>query len=501
MELFTIGFPAAVTPDNLLYCFLGVFLGTFIGVLPGIGGITAVSLLLPISFYLDPMTALIFLSGIYYGAEYGGSLASVLLNLPGTASNAITCLDGYPMAQAGRAGVALLTTKVASFAGGCFGILLLIFLSPLMSSLALSFGAADYFTAMLLGLIAASTVGRGSPLKGIAMVVLGLLLGGIGMDVNTGIARYNLGLLELQDGLHIAIIAMGLFGVSELIASATIPRDKNKRLSVSMSSMIPTRDDVRRALLPMLRGAGVGSVFGTLPGTGQSIASFMSYALEKRTARDPSRFGQGAIEGIAGPEASNNAAVQTAFIPTLSLGIPGTATMAILLAAMLMQGITPGPNLVSDHPELFWGLIASFWIGNVMLLILNIPLIGLWIRILAIPYNLLYPSVIALICVGVYSLNLNIFDVWVLLVFSLIGYGMRLVGFEPAPLILGFVLGPLIEENFRRAMLLARGDFLELFMRPISGTLIAVSAVIVIWRIYSFARQRSRYRPSEAPAD
>ncbi|AEQ52374.1 tripartite tricarboxylate transporter permease [Pelagibacterium halotolerans] len=485
-----LGLQTAFTPVNLLYCFLGVFLGTFIGVLPGIGSLAAVSMLLPITFYIEPTTALVMLAGVYYGAEYGGSTASILLNLPGTPSSAVTCLDGYPMAQKGRAGVALFITTIASFVGGSIGILLLMAFSPLLSQVALAFGPAEYFALMALGLIAAAGVTQNSPLKGIAMVVLGLVLGSVGADVNTGITRYTFGLIELYDGISLVALAMGLFGVAEIIASI---RDGDRKLmsdKITLRSMLPAKGEGRQVALPILRGAGIGSFFGALPGAGQSIASFIGYAVEKKVAKDPSRFGKGAIEGLASPESANNAAVQTAFIPTLTLGIPGSATMALMLGALLIHGITPGPGLMANNPDIFWGLVMSFWIGNIMLLILNIPLIGIWVRLLKIPYQYLYPAILVLICIGVYALNYSLFEVGMVLGFGALGYAMRLLRFEPAPLLIGFVLGPMMEENLRRAMLLARGDPMVLVSRPISGTLLAITLVLLAFMLVSVFRRK-----------
>lgn len=481
MELFNIGFPTAFSLENLLYCFLGVFLGTFVGVLPGIGALAAVSLLLPVTFYLDPITALVMLGGVYYGTEYGGSTASILLNLPGTASNAVTCIDGYPMAQQGRAGVALFVTTIASFIGGGFGILVIMFLAPSVASAALAFGPAEYFAAMTFGLIAAATIGQGSVIRGLSMVVLGLVLGSIGADVHTGIIRYSFGMSELYDGISIIVLAMGLFGVAEVIASVRNQSLGQSVARVTLRSMIPTKADVRQSVWPVFRGSGVGSAFGALPGTGPAIAVFLSYALEKNIAKQPERFGKGAIEGIASPEASNNAAVQTAFIPTLTLGIPGSATMAVMMGALMIHGINPGPQLMQTHPELFWGLIASFWIGNVMLLVLNIPLIGIWIKLLSVPYHYLFPVVILLICVGTYSIGNSAFDVMLVLIFGILGYFMRIYGFEPAPLLIGFILGPLLEENFRRAMQFARGDFLLVVSHPIAGSILVASAILLVF--------------------
>ncbi|GGE46182.1 hypothetical protein GCM10007276_24230 [Agaricicola taiwanensis] len=480
MDLFTVGFPTAFSLQNLAFCFAGVFLGTLAGALPGIGALTAVTLLLPITFHLDPTAAIIMLAGVYYGTEYGGSTASILLNLPGTAANAVTCLDGYPMSQQGRAGVALFVTTAGSFVGGSIGILVLLAMAPLLVSFSLAFGPAEYFAIMVFGLLASATIAQGSPLKGLGMVVMGLLLGTVGIDINSGTYRFTFGFFDLFDGISLIVLAMGLFGVTEVIAAISEKSgDRDRKLNkVSLRSMIPTREDVRRSILPVLRGSGIGSILGPLPGTGPTIASFISYSIEKRVAKDPSRFGKGAIEGIASPEASNNAAGQTAFVPTLLLGIPGSATMALMIGALMIHGISPGPRLMASHPEIFWGLIASFWIGNVLLVILNIPLIGIWVRLLSIPANMLYPVVVVLICLGTYTATNNLFDVWLLIFFGIAGYLMRILKFEPAPVLVGFILGPMVEENLRRAMLLADGNFLEIVSRPLAGSIIAVTVIM-----------------------
>lgn len=486
-----LGWSAAVSPTTLLYCFLGVLFGTIVGVLPGIGALAAISLLLPITYYLDPTAAIIMLAGVYYGSVYGGSTAAILLNLPGTISTAVTCLDGYPMSKQGRAGVALLMTAVASFVGAMIGLVLLVLFAPAIAEIGLRFGPAEYFSVMLLGLVAASVIGAGSPVKGMAMVVLGLMLGTVGIDVNSGVPRFIFGQVALMEGLSLVALAMGLFGVSEVISSVNkVPTRSRGEQSVTLRSMLPTRDDIRRSVLPMLRGSGVGAFFGMLPGTGSSIASFVSYAVEKRVAREPGRFGKGAIEGVTGPEAANNTAVQTAFVPTLTLGVPGDAVMALLLGALILHGIPPGPMLMTEEPVLFWGLIVSFAIGNVMLLVLNIPMVGLWVRLLSIPYRILYPAIVVFIAIGVFSVSNNTFDVLVLTAFGLLGYLMILLGFSPAPLLLGYVLGPLMEEHLRRALLLARGDIAVFVQRPISATLLALTAALLLWMIYSFIRSR-----------
>lgn len=495
-----LGFQTAFSPINLMYCFLGVFLGTLIGVLPGIGALAAVSMLLPVTFYIPPTTALVMLAGVYYGAEYGGSIASILLNLPGTPSAAVTCLDGYPMSKEGRAGVALFMTTIASFVGATAGILTLTAFAPVLANLALSFGPTEYFSVMVLGLIAAAAITQGSAMKGLAMVGLGVLIGCVGTDINTGIPRYTLGTPNLYDGISLVALAMGLFGIAEVIASIRDRSGAPLPEKISFRSMLPTREDWRRSVAPMARGTGIGAFFGTLPGTGQTIASFIAYAFEKRVSRTPDRFGKGAIEGISAPEAANNAAAQTAFIPTLTLAIPGSATMALMLGALLIHGITPGPGLMTRYPEMFWGLVVSFWIGNILLVMLNIPLIGLWIRILRIPYQYLYPTIIVLICIGVYTVNNSIFDVGLALFFGFLGYGMRLLHFEPAPLLIGFVLGPMIEENFRRAMLFSRGDYATFVTQPVSATLLGLAVLLFLWSVIGPVRKSLKTRRENAPA-
>lgn len=487
----TLGLATALTPVNLLYCFLGVFMGMLVGVLPGIGALSAISMLFPLTFYLEPTTALIALAGIWYGTGYGGSTAAILLNVPGTASSAVACLDGYPMANQGRAGVALFMTTVGSFIGGSVGILLMILFSPVIVSYALSFGAPEMFSVMLLGLVAASTISEGSPAKSMGIVVVGALLGTVGRDIYTGENRFTFGFLELSDGMSLIALAMGLFGVAEVIVSIrTVQGGKVSRHSVTYRSMIPTRDDLRRSWAPILRGTAFGAFFGTLPGTGPSIASFMAYAVEKKISREPERFGKGAIEGVVSPESANNAGEQTAFIPTMSLGIPGSATMAIMLGALIMQGITPGPGLIRQHPDLFWGLVMSFWIGNLILVILNIPMIGLWIRLLLIPYHLLYPAILLLICIGVFSVSNSAFDVSLVLFFGVIGYAMRVLAMPAAPMLLGFVLGPMMEEHFRRALIISQGNFMTFLERPISGTVLGMTALLLLVGVVNTFRSR-----------
>jgi len=480
-----LGLQTAMQPEILLYCFIGVFLGTLIGVLPGIGALAAISLLLPITFHLEPTAAIVMLAGVYYGAQYGGSTASILLNLPGTPSSAVACLDGYPMAKQGRAGVALFMTTVASFIGSMLGIVALVAFAPGIAEVGLLFGAAEYFSIMLLGLIAAATLAAGSPLKGLAMVLFGLLLGTVGTDVNSGVPRFDFEIPELMDAISLVALAMALFGIAELISSVNLKRDGEVKEKITLRSMLPSREDVRQSVRPMLRGSGIGGFMGALPGTGPSIAAFMSYAVEKKVAKDPSRFGKGAIEGVTAPESANNAAAQTAFVPTLSLGIPGDAVMALMLGALIIHGIQPGPMLMTAQPELFWGLIVSFAIGNIMLVILNLPLVGIWVSILRIPYHVLYPAILVFICLGVYSVNNNTFDVYMTAALGVLGYILLKLRFEPAPLLLGFVLGPMMEENLRRAMLLSRGDPSTFIERPISAVVLGLCALLLLWTAYA----------------
>jgi len=495
MELFdniALGLSTALAWNNLLWCIIGVSLGTLIGVIPGVGTLATMSLLFPVTYHLEPTAALIMLAGIWYGSTYGGSTASILLNLPGTPANAVTCLDGFPMAKQGRAGVALLMTTVASFFGASVGILMMMLFSPLVADVAFKFGPAEYFSMMVLGLVAASVVSSGSAIKGITMVVGGVLLGLVGTDVNSGVSRFDFGFPELQDGVAIVALAMGLFGITEIIASINHVKAADRKIDVSMKAMLPTRDEVKRSWGPMARGSGLGSFFGVLPGVGPTVAAFMAYALEKRTSKTPERFGRGAIEGIMAPESANNASDQASFIPTLTLGIPGSVTMALIIGALMIHGIQPGPNMLNEQPAMFWGLVMSFWIGNIVLVILNVPMIGLWVRVLTIPYHILYPAIVMFICIGTYAVNNNVFDVYAVLVFGIAGYILRVLDFQPAPLLLGYVLGPMLEENFRRALLLSRGSMQTFIDRPISMGVLALTAALLVWGVWSSLRQRPR---------
>jgi TctA family transporter len=481
-----LGFSEVASLKTLFYCFFGVTIGMVIGVLPGIGSMAAISMLLPLTYYLEPGQALIMLAGIYYGAQYGNSITSILLNVPGTPSSAVTALDGYPLSQQGKAGPAIFITTIASFFGSCFAIVCLAAFAPAIANFALEFGSAEYFALMVFGLIAASTVAPGSQIKGLAMVVIGLLLGLVGSDITSGTFRFTFGLVELSDGLNLVAVAMGVFGATEVISNLSRPHhERGTARHVRIRELIPSAADMRLSIKPMLRAAPTGTFLGVLPGAGATIASFIAYGIETRVAADRSRFGKGAIEGIAAPETANNAAAQGSFIPTLALGIPGDAVMALMLGALLIHGVQPGPQLIGEHPEIFWGLLASFWIGNLMLLVMNIPLIGIWVKILAIPYKYLFPCVLMLVCVGVYSVSNNAFDLLTVFVFAAVGYGMSVVKLSPAPMLLGIVLGTMMEDNFRRAMLLARGDPMVFLDRPICAVLLGLALVLLLWPLAS----------------
>ncbi|WP_068302840.1 tripartite tricarboxylate transporter permease [Pararhodobacter sp. CCB-MM2] len=489
-----LGFQVALSAQTLMYCFIGVSIGMFIGVLPGVGPLAAISMLLPITYYITPTDALIMLSGIYYGAQYGGSVASILMRLPGTASSAVICLDGYEMTRNGRAGAALFLSAIASFIGGTIGIILMAGFAPALANFALRFGSQEYFLLMALGLVAASTLSEGSAVRGLAMVVLGVVIGIVGLDHTSGTMRFVYGQFELMDGVSLVASAMGLFGLSEILSNIggrdrPLPTEK-----VSMRTMIPTRREFLDSLPAIWRGTAIGSFFGTLPGTGSTIASFFSYASEKKLSRNRARMGQGMVEGVAGPEAANNSAAQTAFIPTLTLGVPGDAVMALLLGAMIVHGVNPGPQMLQETPEMFWGLVASFWLGNLILLIFNLPMIGLWVGMLRIPYRVMYPAILVLVVIGTYSIRYSVFDIYQLLAFGVLGYILRVLAFPAAPLVLGLVLGPLMEENFRRSLMLADGHFTTFATRPISAVLlvaiIAILAVQIVLPLVSWLRRR-----------
>jgi putative tricarboxylic transport membrane protein len=474
-----LGFGVALKPLHLLYCFFGAALGTLIGVLPGIGPVATIAMLLPITFTLPPVAALIMLAGIYYGAQYGGSTTSILVNLPGEASSVVTCLDGYAMARQGRAGPALSIAALGSFFAGSVSTFLLALFAPPLAEVAFKFSSAEYFSLMVLGLIAAVVLARGSLLKAISMVFLGLLLGIVGTDVNSGMARFTFDISDLSDGIGFVAVAMGMFGFAEVISNLEL-KDKREVFTSRVHGLMPTRSDLKASWKAVLRGTAIGSLLGILPGGGAILSSFASYTIEKRVAKDPSRFGKGAIEGVAGPESANNAGAQTSFIPLLTLGIPPNAVMALMLGAMTLHGITPGPQVMSERPELFWGVIASMWVGNLMLVVLNLPLIGIWVRLLTVPYRWLYPAILLFCCVGVYSINSSSVDVILTAGFGLLGYLLNKLDCEPAPLLLGFILGPMMEENLRRAMLYSRGDSSVFFTRPLSLGMLVLSALLLL---------------------
>lgn len=491
MELISnlsLGFATVLTPENLMFSFFGVLLGTLIGVLPGLGPLVAISVLLPFTFGLDPVSSMIMLAGIFYGAQYGGSTTAILINLPGEASSIVTTLDGHEMAKRGDAGKALSTAAIGSFFAGCVATVLIGVFAPPLAELAFKFGPAEYFSLMVCGLVVSVVLANGSILKAIGMMVLGLLLGLIGADEQTGLQRLTLGFPELSDGLAIAAIAMGIFGLGEIIRNL---EDTNRRdFSVSkITSLMPTRHDLKLIFAPMVRGTLLGSFLGVLPGGGALLASFSAYALEKKIAKNPDDFGKGAIQGVAAPESANNAGAQTSFIPMLTLGIPSNPVMALMISALIIQGIEPGPAVITDHPELFWGIIASMWIGNLMLLVLNLPLVGLWVKLVSIPYKILFPIVIVFACVGVFSINNTGFAVFTMAGFGVFGYILKKLHCEPAPMILGFILGPMMEGHMQRALLISRGDIGVFVQEPISAGLLIVAAIALITAILPAVRK------------
>jgi TctA family transporter len=495
MELFNnliFGFSVALTLQNLWFCFIGVFLGTLIGVLPGIGPLATIAMLLPLTFNVPPVAALIMLAGIYYGAQYGGSTTAILVNLPGETAAVVTCLDGYQMARQGRAGPALAIAAIGSFFAGTVCTLIIALFGPPLAEMALKFGAPEYFSLMLMGLVAAAVLAHGDMIKSLAMVAMGLLLGIVGTDVNSGMARYSFGIPELTDGIGFIVIAVGVFAVGEIVGNLG-ETEERKVFTSKISGLMPTKADLKASIGPIIRGTGIGAFFGVLPGTGPAIASFSSYMVEKKIAKDPSRFGKGAIEGVAGPESANNADAQCKFIPTLTLGIPASAVMALMLGALTIQGIAPGPQVMTQKPDLFWGLVASMWIGNLMLVVLNLPLIGLWVSLLKVPYRLLFPAIMAFSCIGIYSVNNSSFEIYLTAIFGLIGFAWMRLECPPAPMLLGFVLGPLMEENLRRALLISRGDPTVFVTRPISlGFVIATVLIIVIMALPAIKARRGQ---------
>ena len=473
-----LGFSTALSLKNLALCFLGCLVGTLIGVLPGVGPIATIAMLLPVTFGIDPTGALIMLAGIYYGAQYGGSTTAILVNIPGEATSVVTTLDGHQMARQGRAGVALGMAAIGSFIAGSIATLVIAALGEPLTKLALLFGPAEYFSLMVMGLVFAVVLARGSLPKAIAMIVLGLLLSTVGTDLESGQERLTFGIAELSDGVDFAVLAMGIFGFAEIIRNLENPETRDV-VRGKIGRLLPSKEDFKQSLMPILRGTGLGAILGILPGNGAVLGPFASYTLEKKIAKDPSRFGRGAIEGVAGPESANNAGAQTAFIPLLTLGIPPNAVMALMVGAMTIHGIIPGPQVVTKNPQLFWGMIASMWIGNLMLLVINLPLVGLWVRLLKVPYSLLFPAILLFCCIGIYSINNSASDVMFTAFFGLVGYALLKFGYEPAPLLLGFVLGKLMEEKLRQALILSRGSFATFIERPVSGGLLLVAAVML----------------------
>jgi putative tricarboxylic transport membrane protein len=486
-----LGFHIASHPLNIAFCLLGALVGTLVGVLPGIGTIATIAMLLPITFGLPPVGALIMLAGIYYGAQYGGSTTSVLVNIPGEATSVVTCLDGHQMARQGRAGPALSIAAIGSFFAGCVATVLVAALGAPLTGLALLFGPAEYFSLMVLGLIFAVVLAKGSVLKAIAMVLTGLLLSMVGSDLETGAGRMTFDIAELADGIGFANIAMGVFGFAEIIRNLELPAESRDIVQAKITGLMPTRQDLIDSSGAIARGTALGSLLGILPGGGALIASFAAYGFEKKIAKDPSRFGRGAIEGVAAPESANNAGAQTSFIPLLTLGIPPNAVMALMVGAMTIHGIVPGPQVMTKQPDLFWGMIASMWIGNLMLIVINLPLVGVWVSLLRVPYRLLYPCIIMFCCIGIYSINNSPTDVMISALFGVVGFWLVKHDFEPAPLTLALVLGPLMEENLRRAMLIARGDATVFFTKPISsGLLITAIFLLVVAALPKIRRRR-----------
>ena len=494
------GFGIALQPSNFMWSVFGVLIGNLIGVLPGMGALTTISMLLPLTYVIAPVPAILMLAGIFYGSQYGGAIGAILLNLPSHPPHAVTCLDGYPMTKAGRGGAALGVTMMASFFAASVGIIVMIFLSPVLVEIAFKFGPTEICSIMLLGLLAGATMSRGSPLKGVAMTIFGLLCGVVGTDVISGTTRYTFDLPDLADGVELGALCMGLFGIADFLVSVNRTTIKASDAKVSMKDMRPTRAELKQAFWPMVRGTMVGTLFGAMPGTGPTITTFIAYAIERKIAKDPSRFGKGAIEGVAAPEASAHSKTQVDFIPTLSLGIPGDAVMALILGALIIKGIQPGPQLITEHPDIFWGLVASFWIGNVLLVVLNVPMIGVWVRMLQVPYKYLYPAALFFICVGVYSTKNSLFDVGEVAVFGIIGAIFLMLDFPVSPIVLGFVLGPMLEENFRRAMLLSRGDLMVFLQRPISAWFIGACTLLIIAQLVAYAR-RLRLPPPRETAE
>jgi putative tricarboxylic transport membrane protein len=487
------GFSVSLTPVNLLYCALGVVLGTIVGVLPGIGPLGGITILLPITFGMEPVSAIIMLAGIYYGAMYGGSTTSILMNIPGEAASVVTCFDGYQMARQGRAGPALSIAAVGSYIAGTLSVLGLMLLAPALARLALKFGPPEQFALMVLGLVILAYMGTGSVLKSLMMIVLGLTLAMVGLDHLSGFARFTHGRADLGDGVSFLAVAMGLFGVAEILTNVekTVVREVIKP---RLATLLPTREDWRRSAGPILRGSGVGFLIGILPGAAHIISTFVSYAIEKRLSRHPEEFGSGRIEGVAGPESANNAATGGAMIPFLALGIPSAPATATMMVALLIHGVKPGPMLMEQHPQVFWGLIASMYIGNLMLLILNLPLVGLFINLLRVPQHFLFPGILLVCFVGVYSVNLSATDLWIMAIAGAAGYLLRKTAFDPAPIVLAMVLGPMMEQALRQGLMMSRGEFGIFLSRPISAAMLAVAGLVLLGHLISVIRRARAQR-------
>jgi putative tricarboxylic transport membrane protein len=493
------GFSVSLTPVNLLYCALGVLLGTLVGVLPGIGPLGGITLLLPTTFGMEPISAIIMLAGIYYGAMYGGSTTSILVNIPGEAASVVTCFDGYQLARQGRAGPALAIAAYGSYIAGTLSVLGLMLLAPVLARVALRFGPPEQFSLMVLGLMILAYMGTGSVLKALMMIILGLTLGMVGIDHLSGFMRFTHGYVELGDGISFLAVAMGLFGVAEILINleqTVVP----EVIKPKLSTLLPTREDWKRSLGPILRGSGVGFLIGILPGAAHIISTFVSYALEKRLSKHPEEFGKGRIEGVAGPESANNAATGGAMIPFLSLGIPSTAATATMMVALLIHGVKPGPLLIEQHPDVFWGLVASMYIGNTMLLILNLPLVGLFVNLLRVPYHFLFPAILLICFVGVYSVNLSGTDLWVMAIFGVVGYLLRKLAFDPSPIVLAMVLGPTMEQALRQALIMSKGEFGIFLSRPIAAGMLGAAILLLLFHLFEVLRRAQKQRSTKHPA-
>lgn len=485
----SLGFSISLTLYNLAFCFIGVLLGTAIGVLPGLGPLATISMLLPLTYTLEPVSSLIMLAGIYYGAQYGGSTTAILVNLPGESSSVVTTLDGHKMALKGRAGAALAIAALASVFAGTISTAAVAAFSPLLASVAFSFGAPEYFLLMVMGLVAAVILAHGSLIKAIGMVLVGLILGCVGIDTNSGVYRFTFGMLELGSGLEFVALAMGVFAFADIIANVA-EKTTGAPIINKITSLWPSRKELRDAAPAAARGTLIGSVLGILPGGGAALASFAAYTIEKRVSKTPEEFGQGAVQGVAAPEAANNAAAQTAFVPMLTLGIPSNGVMALMMGAMMINNISPGPQVMTTNPDIFWALITSMWIGNVMLVVLNLPMVGLWVKLISVPYRFLYPAILVFCVIGLFSIQNQTFEIYTAALFGLFGYLLMRMKCEPAPLLLGFVLGPMLEVNLRRTLLLSRGDPSVLLTHPISAAMLGIAVLLLLTVILPQIRKK-----------